>query len=340
MKLKWEPGDTSLKINNTEIDLLGDPHMGRSFRTGVPLDRIGDRERMQKAELKRRLFNTSADLHICMGDIFDKFVVSPTVVLMVAELYREAALANDETTYVILRGNHDGSRDGTLKSSFDLLEALLSDIDNLMVVSEEAKVFDNEDVRLAVIPWHPFKDAEQMVDELAATGPEEEFDAVFGHWDIDSFGGENPNLIPTDALIDITGVAVTGHVHKPERREIGGVDVIVTGSMMPYAHGEDLTGETYRTVSLSEAKVLVEEGKSKNMCLRVQLEPGEELDFEIDCLQLQVRRNQDDVEDVQTEFGSFDMKTIYDEVFAENGVSSDLTANFWSRLRASNPDIV
>ena len=284
--------------------------------------------------------NTIADVFVIMGDIFDKFVVSPTVVLFAARVIRAAAQANEGTIFVVLRGNHDGSRDTTMKSSFDLLEALLSDIENVLVVSDEPIGFVASEATLGFAPWHPFKNAAEIADELCTASPTEEFTAVFGHWDVDDFGGENPNLIPTEQLMDITGVLITGHVHKPERRTIDGVDVLITGSMLPYAHGEDLTGETYRTVNLEEARRLVENGEARDLCLRVLLEPDDELDFEIDCLQLRVHRGSVDEVDQSVDFEAFNMKTLWDEIFAEKGVSSETTDDLWGRLRSSNTDIV
>ena len=340
MKLPWKPGDQTLKIGNVLIDLLGDPHMGRAFRHGVPLHRLGEREAMQRELFRKRVMDTKADLHVCMGDIFDKFVVSPTVVLFAARVYREAAEKNPDTFYVILRGNHDGSRDASHKSSFDLLEALLVGIDNLEVVSDISYGLEIDGRYFGFIPWHPFKDAASMVDEFISTMPIPDADVVFGHWDVEDFGGENPNLIPVEGLSQITNLAVTGHVHKPERRDIDGLDVIVTGSMMPLAHGEDLNNETYRIVDLATARKLVEDGEATNLCLRVILEDKEELDFEIDCLQLQVQKKSVDIDDVKADFGNFDMKKLFEEVFAENAVSSQVTTEIWTRLKSSNPDIV
>lgn len=341
MSNSWKPGTRHAMIDGVVVQLIGDPHLDRKFRHGVPVDRLGDRERMQRDLFKDLLMNPGAPISVCMGDLFDKFVVSPTIVLFAAETYRAAAKANPDVVYVVIRGNHDGSRDSTLRSSFDLFERLVSDIENVIVASDAPEVvtYDGR-MSLAFLGWHPFASAAEVVQELASGSPEASFHAVFGHWDVDDFGGENPNLIPAAELSEITSLVVNGHVHMPEIRKIGALVVWNTGSMMPYAHGEDLTGETYRTVKLAEAKQLAESGASKNMCLRIDLEADEELDFEIDCLQIQVRRRVTELDEVQTEFGDFDMKNLFDEVFAENGVRSDTSEDFWSRLRATNPDIV
>lgn len=59
-----------------EINLTGDPHLARAFRTGVPLHRLGDREEMVWQDFQQQL-ETSAEVTIILGDLFDKFVVPP-----------------------------------------------------------------------------------------------------------------------------------------------------------------------------------------------------------------------------------------------------------------------
>jgi DNA repair exonuclease SbcCD nuclease subunit len=109
------------KITN-KILCIGDPHLGRVFRTGVPAHRVGEREEGQYAAL-RRLLNPTDPLitHIViMGDLFDKFVVSPTVVLKAVELLQEASNTNSNIEYYVIPGNHDMTKDTSKKSSYEL----------------------------------------------------------------------------------------------------------------------------------------------------------------------------------------------------------------------------
>ena len=110
------------KITN-KILCIGDPHLGRVFRTGVPAHRVGEREEGQYAAL-RRLLNPTDPLitHIViMGDLFDKFVVSPTVVLKAVELLQEASNTNPNVEYYVIPGNHDMTKDTSKKSSYELV---------------------------------------------------------------------------------------------------------------------------------------------------------------------------------------------------------------------------
>ena len=73
--------------------LLGDPHLGRKFVTGVPLDRRGDREKMQMEQFEDEVIGIppGRHFHVCMGDLFDKHTVDNKWVDFAYETYRQAA---------------------------------------------------------------------------------------------------------------------------------------------------------------------------------------------------------------------------------------------------------
>ena len=52
-------------LDGMTVNTIGDPHLGRSFKTGVPLHRLGDREAMVWKEFERQL-GLPADLTIIM----------------------------------------------------------------------------------------------------------------------------------------------------------------------------------------------------------------------------------------------------------------------------------
>lgn len=308
----------------SDFETLGDPHLGRRFFNGVPLHRRGEREEAQMANFKNNLLSATKQVHVCMGDIFDKFIVSPSVVLAAAEAYYEAAEKNSSVQYYLIMGNHDGSRDATIRSSFDILEALLRHVPNVTVVKGEPHTTSE----YAFIPWHPFITAEDMAKKL-----EGKFEAIFGHWDIDTFGSENTNLVPLDILREHSDLIITGHVHHPEERDIDGLKLIVTGSMEPYAHGEDPTDEFYRTVSLEEARQLAESGEAKGLCLRILLKKDEVLDFDVDCLQLTLKREKSEDDEIEVDYSSFDLDDLFHRVMEEFHVSNSVTETFWGRLK-------
>lgn len=297
-------------IKDKSVVILGDPHMGRRFAAGVPLHRRGEREGMQRMDLFKSLHSAwGCSLHVNMGDIFDKPVVPFNVLLGTAELYRNAARANPNTRYVVIRGNHDASRDLEKRSAYDIFAALVADVGNLTVLQDEPVEIDG----MAFVPWHPTKPAAEMVKELRKGNH-----TAFGHWDVDSFGQENPNLIPTQELAGLgIKTAYTGHVHKPHWLLRDGVHVVVVGSMQPYAHGEEVDDSLYVTIGLDELDNH-DPAELRNKCVRVDIPYGRKLDRDIDCLQLTTRRLNDrgEPEDLQVDFGSdFDMGRLFNEAF-------------------------
>jgi len=277
-----------------KYEVLGDPHLGRKFETGVPLHRKGEREHMQIEKFLASLMNAKAEVHVTMGDLFDKFIVPPEVVLFAAHAYMRAAEDNPNTFYVILRGNHDVSRNTDKASSWDLFCALVDICPNVWAVDEHPVELGG----MFFVPYDPFN-----YDHLEGY-LNDGIDTVFGHFDIVDFGGHN--VAPT-ALLARHGVKtlINGHDHVARELDRDGVHIIVTGSMEPFTHAEDKTGELYVTVTLDELAKL--DVRNKNV--RILLKPGETLPDEIDCLSLTAKRvSEDENTSVDTtEFDSLDL---------------------------------
>lgn len=277
-----------------KYEVLGDPHLGRKFETGVPLHRKGERERMQIEKFLASLMNAKAEVHVTMGDLFDKFIVPPEVVLFAAHAYMRAAEDNPNTFYVILRGNHDVSRNTDKASSWDLFCALVDICPNVWAVDEHPVELGG----MLFVPYDPFN-----YDHLEGY-LNDGIDTVFGHFDVVDFGGHN--VAPTE-LFARYGVQtlINGHDHLAREFDRHGVRVVVTGSMEPFTHAEDKTGELYVTVTLDELAKL--DVRNKNV--RILLKPGETLPDEIDCLSLTAKRvSEDENTSVDTtEFDSLDL---------------------------------
>jgi len=308
-------------INGLEIKLLGDPHLGRKFVHGVSIDRKGDRERTQWSKFETSLFDCDiVDVHVCMGDIFDKAIIPAEVLFRTAQVYKMAAKMHPNVEYVLIRGNHDGFKDIDRISSFDILAELLASCDNISVY-KDPELVEISGVHLGFCPWSPVVPASELMQKIKYPVA-----CVFGHWDTISYGGSEHNLIPTAEMASL-GIteAVTGHIHLPDTFERDGVTVTVTGSMVPYSHAEDPDAELYQTVTLEEY-LRAPEGAYTAMCLRIDLQPGEKIDFAIDCLQLTTRRVDDDgaVEDIDVNFGDFDFEKLFVEAFQEEDVPTDI----------------
>lgn len=275
-------------------EVLGDPHLGRKFETGVPLHRRGEREHMQRQKFIDALMNAKAEVHVTMGDLFDKFIVPPEVVLFAAHSYMAAADKNPNTLYVVLRGNHDVSRNRDKASSWDLFCALVDQHSNVWAVDYAPAEYEG----MLFVPYDPFN-YDHLEEHLHAG-----ISVVFGHFDIVDFGGHN--VIPT-ALFAKHGInlVVNGHDHLARMERRDGVDIIVTGSMEPFTHAEDKVGELYITTTLEELPHL--DVTNKNV--RVLLKPGETLPDDIDCLSLVAKRvnTEEDISVDTTEFDSLDL---------------------------------
>lgn len=305
-------------------ETLGDVHLGKKFEAGVPLHRRGDRERMQFEQFTRSLMDTQADVHVQVGDLFDKFYVPFNVIWRTAETYKEAVVRNPGTTYIVLRGNHDASRDADKISAFQIFAAL--------VRPYGVRVAADEPVRVGAevfIPWHPFITAREMIEKHAdmIRGA----DAVYGHWDI--VNGQD-NQLPSAELRSLgVGEAFTGHDHTARTETLHGLKVTITGSMQPYSHAEDATGELYVTLTLTEALARIDELKDKSV--RLILGPDEQLDVPIDCLQLQVQRQKGDGADMgQVDFEEFDLKQLFQQAVNEVGLSGEFAGQALERLEA------
>jgi len=280
---------------------VGDPHLGRKFRTGVPLHRIGDREAMVWAQFEKELKSHDGDIHINMGDLFDKFVVSPEVVLRAADLYLNAAKNLPSCRFYVLRGNHDASKDTTKRSSFDIFTQLVAGAPNISVVSSTQVV----DGTIGLVGYDPFVPVVDQIEELP-----DELDVVYMHHDFVDFGGDH--VIPTE-LLARRGIfkVVNGHDHLKRTEKRHGVTVELTGSMQPYTHAEDDTGDWYQTHTLETIP-----GDCTNLNIRVLLTEGEILPEDLDCLSLigkRVVEGEQDLEVDTTEFDTFDIHTALSE---------------------------
>lgn len=305
------------------MKILPDTHLGRTFTNNVPLHRRGERERTLWEKFEQELDPQGETLHVHVGDLFDKAIVSYDVLFKAAELYRRAALAHPKTTFVVLRGNHDASRDLEHRSAFDLFIEMTCWVENIVVLREPMILGD-----MAFFPWSPITSAEEMVRSVTGTGDS----IAFGHWDTD-LRSDPFNLIPTKVLAERGFTkAYTGHVHLAQKFQRDDVDVDVVGSLIPFAHGEDPTGETYVTLSLDEARAA---GDLHNKCVRIRLQPGEIYDLTIDCLQLQVERADVCEEPLDVSLGDFDLHKLFDDVLAEHAVPSFIASQVrseWDRI--------
>ena len=70
----------------------------------------------------------------------------------------------------------------------------------------------------------------------------------------------------------------------------------------------------------------VDPGAIRDKCLRIQLQPDEAYDLELDCLQLTLQRLSSEEEPETVTLGDFDLAALFGQAFDQAGVSADLRA--------------
>jgi DNA repair exonuclease SbcCD nuclease subunit len=333
--------DLLYNFDGVKVEVLGDPHLGKRFVSGVPLHRRGEREQMMWHDFQNSIILTEADVHVCMGDLFDNFVVDPTTMVTAAQFYQAAAMRNTNTHYFILMGNHDMSRDKDKFSSFRVFKEMVTFFDNIHVVLLPQQ-WEFKGQHFAFFPYDPFINSYDMMAECIKTWKGKKIDrfaAIFGHWDLDEFGEMPHNLFPHELATTITDQAFTGHIHLPDIREYGALELVVVGSMQPYNHSEDPDRLLYVSLTMDMLKAM-DPTTLKDKCVRIVLAPNEDAPESLDCLQYTTKRMDapDEDEDLTVELEDFDFLAIIRNELGLQGVTDPSVTSFieteFQRLRA------
>lgn len=343
-----------IELDGIPIRLIGDTHLGKVFQTGIPLDRRGEREESIWKQFEEELTAPGDEvLFIHMGDLFDKMVVPFNVLMRAANL-----LSSATRRVLILRGNHDASRDTGQVSAFDVLEAIIGDSSwtsrDIALRNSERVSFitqptiiplSNDNNYIGLIPWDPFRSPQLLVADIATQlevnwqkGLGGRFSAIFGHWDIDKITASYGNMIPTPELQKITNKVYIGHVHTPgffspmaTGMSGNSLGITVVGSIQPMSHGEDPAGKIYKTMTLSQVDAYLKENGPQSLrdcAVRVLLGKDEELP-ELDCLQLTAKPKQED-DNLEVKFEQYDLETMFRKVFQEYDIEEGLTQEAWT----------
>ena len=309
-----------IEIAGHKFKLIGDPHLGRVFKTGVPTHRLGDRERLVEEQFYAEISDRTSVPVIIMGDLFDKYSVPESLVLWAADKLNEAA---EWKKIYVLRGNHDLSRDEEKRGSFDVLEKLCPNVVFVKGVWE----IQLENGYLALFGYDAFKSATELANQLTVNC---NYLAAFGHYDLTSHGSDF-NLVPTEVFAALKIPTVyTGHIHRAQTIERHGVTVHAVGSMQPYAHGEQAEDDLlYQTLTLDEFNARNPED-FLDVNLRILLKGDEVFDTQLDCLSLVFKHIADaEAEPLEVAYDSFNSDNILTECL--DGVSANLAD--WIRTR-------
>lgn len=310
------------------VKFIGDPHLGRNFSIGQLPSRAGEREEIQWASFTKALTNSEqAKLCVIVGDLFDQFQVRLDYVFRACKEI-EAAASQYPDGIRVISGNHDLSKEAGRYSSFHVAAAWFRKTPNVKFFYEGPVVEGN----LGYCPWHPTKSASQLADELVALSEGRKLNLVVGHWDIESFGGSDFNLVPTETLTQITDTIVTGHIHQPQTIEDEDMTIHVTGSLEPFTHGEDPEGQLYVTLTLEQYEE--DPSKYQNKCLRFLLDDGETLPQNLNCLAVTTKKVAGPEDKIEVKLDdSFNLEKIFKQCMTEKNVSENLTASLWAKCQ-------
>lgn len=304
-----------------KILVTGDPHLGRRFTNGVPLDKRGLREASMVDQFLEEMIEP-ADYHVIIGDLFDKAQVSNETLFDVLGALRSTP---PDKLVLVMAGNHDLHKDVDRASSFEVLAAMASGIDNVVFVYDSVWISPNKD--FACVPWDPVATAKDMVRELPSG-----LEYVFTHMDFEVFGDDEHNWMPYRLLSEKTETVVNGHIHKPKTFMFDDTTIIGVGSMQPYAHGEETDESLYLTRTLDS---LDDKLDYSGKCLRLLLEPGQETPDGLVYNQLTIKRvSAEEIEslaDLEVEVEEFDFQKLFSETMKGNGVGDDLSMTLWNR---------
>lgn len=321
-----------LEISKQKINFIGDPHLGKKFNN-VPLHRKGEREKLQFEEFKKQL-DIQCDVNIMVGDLFDVFDIPNELLLEVVNAIRQAKRNNPETMFIMMSGNHDISRDSSIKSSFHVLKEILRHEPTVHICMEE-QAFYSGDLHFLVCPYNEFKNSEEAI----APFKDKIFNFVVGHWDTMLIAGTH-NVVPP-SLVNMTNLIITGHVHTPDTFYLDAngnlvktqthCKVLLTGSMQPYSHGEDPKGEFYVTRTVDQVVQELEENPEayKYKALRIIAVAGEVIPEGIDCLQFATKIVEGEEEKLEVTLGDFSFRKEFDDVMTENDVPTDVATKYW-----------
>lgn len=329
-----------------KIQTIGDAHLGRVFKTNVALDRRGEYEEHQFGEFEKLLNKPRPEglaktqyIKCQVGDLFDKAVVSNQTILRTLELLQSYEKIAEEPLYII-SGNHDDSKSVTEPTSWDMLAKFFEGSDKVFFIKKWAVHRFPDGSQALLVGWNIHQSVAQAF--IEAENLEFKPNLVVCHLDRISYGNDD-NVIPYQFLRG-KGVlsVVTGHEHKPFQFWEGDLNVIGTGSLLPYSHAEDPDSDYYITIKgFENLQSFLEENDAdflKHKHVRVYIEEenmDEFLALDLDCLSLQVNKAESmAVEDAVTEVvvESYDAKTIWNRSVTETGLDAEPAALLWAEI--------
>ena len=279
---------------------VGDVHLGRTFKTGVPLNRRGEIEEKFWEAFIKVMQNPIQQKVVQLGDLFDSPVVDNDVLWRAYDVIRYGANKNPDTSFYFIAGNHDLSKDEADVPAIRILRELLRDCENVFFVVDVPLLVED----FTLIPWSYTVPLGDFIKGINTPN-------IAGHF-------EEP-IDP--ALLNSGLIAYSGHIHKMHTN--GNVRFI--GSILPIAFGEENDAAIMETVYLDE--LLSHQDRYHDKRVRVLLKEGEDLPADIDCLQLIGKRLDNPSEEKETldvSLEDFDFKELFMKELGPSGKAEEL----------------
>lgn len=336
-----------VNIDGINIQFIGDVHFGRKF-LNTKSSRIGEREAMIAKHFKS-LLNSKSDIVIIVGDLFDKFVVSPSVVLFVYDLLYSVFENNKDKTCYIIPGNHDLSRDSTKASSYKLLSIMLSSVENIKMVYDKPLLFPlSSSTNVLLDAYNPFyEDNREDYDNTLSITLEDHTEPskliYVGHWDDPRF---NKGYLPSDVVLSKSNVVcVSGHVHIPYTTIYNNTPFYCIGSMQPYSFGEDPEEQLYLKFHYKDLESIIKKNPKtkdyKNKYIKINCRKGYVFPYPLDCISLVYNVVYEDiVEQQKVETKDFDFTSVYLKMLEESKVSEDIITSIKDKINNNEVEVI
>lgn len=276
---------------------IGDVHLGRVFKTGVPLNRRGEIESLFVKEFSKQLAIPRENNVVQLGDLFDSPQV-PNEVLWTA--YTEILNAAEQAplrNFYFIAGNHDLPKDTEDVPAIRILSRLLAYKPNVHFVIDKPVTIE----KTTLIPWSYTTPLSEFLKDVKTP-------FIAGHF-------EEP-LDPAIMNGNFTGFS--GHIHKRHRN--GNLQFV--GSILPIAFGEESDNELMETVKLSDLN-----GKDyHNKRVRVIVPKGCDAPTDVDCMQLIVKyeETENETETIDVTLEDFDFKELFMKELESSGKAEEL----------------
>lgn len=328
------------------IQNIGDVHLGRIFKSNVLLTRRGEYEAKQEAVLQQELHKKldastvllpgKGVIRCQVGDWFDKANVANRAVLTSWALLRNYEMTEQVPLYII-SGNHDDSKSLSEVTSWDVLATFFSQSNQVVFVKKWAVHTFPDGTQVLLVGWNISNSAAEAYVQAVDAGYTN-IKVVVCHLDRVSYGDDS-NVIPYDFFLS-KGIeyVISGHEHKPYMFRENNMQVIGTGSLLPYSHAEDPEQKHYITFrSIDE---MLEHGLASLIDMHVRLYTDDVASVpEVDCLSLQINKSADIGElEVAQEviIESYSAQGIWKATTDELNMPVEASNQLWQKIQENN----